>query len=317
MLETVLVPLDGSPAAEQAIPYAKALLASEGAIALLRVVPEADPMLTELHWSLAASDDAGMTAARKALQQVIARQQDGHLIWTSRTAQGDPAGQILQEISRDAIDVVVMATHGRGAIARALFGSVADRVSRESPVPVLLVRPQPEGAPSGAVEIRRLVVPLDGSPLAEDALPLAAEIARRHAAPVHFVRAVDLAAQLAPLAGEGMLSVSPSPEVYEQLTTGLTTDARNYLASVAERLEREGVTTTWAVLEGSPYFAIAGACQPGDLIVLTSHGRGGALRWLMGSVAEKLARDAPAPVLLVPSRGRGVEPDAGIADGKR
>ena len=71
------------------------------------------------------------------------------------------------------------------------------------------------------------------------------------------------------------------------------------------RLQYQGVDVGWDVLDGSPYSEIANAIQPEDLVVITSHGRGGIMRWLLGSVAEKLVREAPAPILLVPAADRG------------
>jgi nucleotide-binding universal stress UspA family protein len=123
--------------------------------------------------------------------------------------------------------------------------------------------------------------------------------------PVHLVRALNLAAVLMPLVDGGGLLVSPSPEVYEQMTESVERDAQEYLTAVAARIEEAGISVTWSVLEGSPFVAIAEATEIGDLLVTTSHGRGGVLRWLLGSVAEKLVREAPVPVLLVPSASRG------------
>jgi nucleotide-binding universal stress UspA family protein len=144
------------------------------------------------------------------------------------------------------------------------------------------------------------------------------DLAKHLGIPVHLVRALNLAAMLTTLGAEAGPLVSPSPEVYEQMTEAVERDARDYLTSVAARLEDDGVSATWAVLEGSPFFAIAEATKTGDLLVTTSHGRGGVLRWLLGSVAEKLVRDSPVPVLLVPSasRGTGIAP-ADAADGDR
>ena len=76
---------------------------------------------------------------------------------------------------------------------------------------------------------------------------------------------------------------------------------------VVARLRNDGAEVDGATLSGSPFFAISDAAAPDDLLVLTSHGRGGVRRWLLGSVAEKLVREAPAPVLLVPAAGRIAE----------
>jgi nucleotide-binding universal stress UspA family protein len=153
--------------------------------------------------------------------------------------------------------------------------------------------------------VQRLVVPLDGSELAEGALPLAVALARQQEIAISLVRAVDHASLLASLSDGTGLAFVPPGEVYQEMIESINSAARDYLASVAARVEKEGVKVTWAVWEGSPYVAITDATQRGDLIVLTSHGRGGALRWLMGSVAEKLVREASVPVLLVPSINRG------------
>lgn len=306
MISTVLIPLDGSSVAEQAIPYAQALLPDAESGVLLRVVPELDPLLTELMWTLeAASESAETAAARAELDRVKARLAGTRTRWTTDVVHGDPAAEILAAIRRHSIGLVAMTTHGRGALGRVTFGSVADRVSRASPIPVLLVRAHPDESPQTTVTIRRLVVPLDGSVLAEAALPVGVDRAKQLGIPVHLVRALNLAAVLTPLVDGGGLLVSPSPEVYEQMTEAVEREARDYLTSVAARLEDEGASATWEVLEGSPFFAIADATKTGDLLIATSHGRGGVLRWLMGSVAEKLVREAPVPVLLVPSPGRG------------
>lgn len=301
MISTVLVPLDGTTVAEQAIPYAQALLPDGGRVILFRVVPEPEPPLIELLWTLESPENATSEAARAALETTIARAHDARLRWEARVAQGHPAEQILQAAGHGGVDMVIMMTAGRGAIGRAVFGSVADRVSRASPVPVLLVRPRPESATATAAEIRRLVVPLDGSQLAEAALPPATEIARRRGILVSLVQAIDLTALLTPVSAGGVLTVPLAPEVYEQTVATVERGAREYLAAVAAGLQAEGVDASWTVLEGSPFFAIADATQPGDLIVMTSHGRGGVRRWLLGSVAEKLVREADAPVLLVGS----------------
>jgi len=300
MISTVLVPLDGSPVAEQAIPYAQALLPDGGEGVFLRVVPELDPLLTELVWTLESAPESTETAAVRAeLERVKARVGDTPVRWTTDVTSGDPAEEILEAISRHRSDLVAMTTHGRGALGRVTFGSVADRVSRESPVPVLLVRAHSDGLSPTTADIRRLVVPLDGSALAEASLPLVVDLAKRLGIPVRLVRALNLAAVLTPLVDGAGLLVSPSPEVTEQMTEAVERDARDYLTAVAARLEDEGVSATWSVLEGSPFYAIADATKTGDLLVTTSHGRGGVLRWLLGSVADKLIREAAAPVLLV------------------
>jgi nucleotide-binding universal stress UspA family protein len=321
MISSVVVPLDGSPEAEQAIPYARALLPTDGNVLLVTIVSDlgapaaSAPHLTD--WQRVhqpereAAYAAVLNAARAALQQIAARQPDAPANWSVEVALGDPASQILQIAAQRDADLVVMTTAGRGALGRLVFGSVADRVVRTSPVPVLLVRPAVTALAPEEVALTRLLVPLDGSELAEAALPVARELAQRLRIPMHLVLATNSAHVLATLGGRGPFSAAPPADLYTEWRSNLERDATTYLSEVARGLQAEGIAATWEVGSGAPYAEIAHAIQPGDLLVMTSHGRGGVMRWLLGSVAEKVVREAPAPVLLVPAAERGTAAQTG------
>jgi nucleotide-binding universal stress UspA family protein len=271
MTQPILVPLDGSNLAEQALPYAQQLAEPGCQLILLEVGQVEDELdLLERHGDSCA-----------ALE----------------TAVGDPAEQILRVAKDLNVGLIVMTTHGRGALGRWAFGSVADAVTRTSPVPVFVVRPR-----DGDIEItpvvQRVVVPLDGSPIAEEALPTATSLAQRLHVPVHLVTAIDVT-RLLPV--EMMPTVAFDAALYEETLAQLEADATAWLTQTAEQLQHEGVATTWAIVHGSPFLAISDAVKPGDVIVMTSHGRSGAKRWLLGSVAEKLIREGPVPVVLVPA----------------
>ena len=314
MISSVLVPLDGSPEAEQAIPYAQAVLPSGGNVLLFTAVSDlgtpmaGDPELTGWQRTPNPGQEAAyateLNAARAALQQIVAQRPDSPANWTVEVALGDPATQILQTIAQRGADLVAMTTHGRGTLGRFVFGSVADRIVRTSPVPVLLVRPALTAATEGSV-LARLLVPLDGSERAEAALPVAKGLAQRLAVPIQLVRATNSAQVLATLGGSGPFPATPPADIYDRLGNDLENEATTYLSGVAKDLRAEGIDARWEVGLGSPYAEIANAIKPGDLLVMTSHGRGGVMRWLLGSVAEKLVREAPAPVLLVPAANRG------------
>lgn len=269
----ILVPLDGSSFADQAIPYADALAGGACQLILLEVgEDEADEFaLAERH-----------AGACHRLE----------------TAVGDPADQILRAAEDFGAGMIVMTTHGRGALGRWAFGSVADKVTRLAPVPVLVVHPNGEDRTPGMPLVGRVVVPLDGSELAASALPAAEALARRLGLPIHLVSVVDadrlVPVELAPAAAFGA-------SVIERDLADMTAAAREALASHGERLRAAGVTTTWAVWEGSPYLVLADALRPGDVVVMASRGQRGMARWLLGSVSEKLIREGPAPVLLIPA----------------
>ncbi len=277
MTQPILVPLDGSKLAEQALPYAQKLAEPGCQLILLEVGQD--------------EDDLGL----------LERHADSCVALES--AVGDPAEQILRVAKDLNVGLIVMTTHGRGALGRWAFGSVADAVTRTSPVPVFVVHPR-DGDSEIVPVIQRVVVPLDGSPLAEEALPTAMSLARRLHVPVHLVTAIDVA-RILPV--EMMPTVAFDASLFEATVAQLEADATAWLTQAADQLQHEGVGTTWAILRGSPFLAIADAVKPGDVIVMTSHGHGGAKRWLLGSVAEKLIREGPVPVVLVPAGARDNE----------
>jgi nucleotide-binding universal stress UspA family protein len=121
---------------------------------------------------------------------------------------------------------------------------------------------------------------------------------------VHVVRAVDPVTAL-PMA-PGLFGAAPpvDAEVADQVWREAESQARLTVSDAVSQLKAAGVDASGAMLSGSPFFAIGEATKPGDLLILTSHGRGGVRRWLLGSVAEKLIREADAPVLLVPAPER-------------
>jgi nucleotide-binding universal stress UspA family protein len=285
MTQPILVPLDGSNLAEQALPYAEKLVEPGCQLVLLEVGEVGDDEFSALERH--AGSDVRL-----------------------ESAVGDPAEQILQ-VARDlGVGMIVMTTHGRGAVGRWAFGSVADEVTRTSPVPVFVVRPR-DGDTKIVSIIQRLVVPLDGSPLAEEALSTAMSLARRLRVPVHLVTAIDLA-KIVPV--EIMPTMAFDAALYGETVAQIEADTTTRLIQTAEQLQHEGVAITWAVLHGSPFLAITEAVKPGDVIVMTSRGLGGAKRWLLGSVAEKLIRDGPVPVVLVPTRERNEKaPSTGAA----
>ena len=129
-------------------------------------------------------------------------------------------------------------------------------------------------------------------------------LARRLHVPVHLVTAIDVT-KILPV--EIMPTVAFDAALYEEMVAQLEADATAWLTQTAEQLQHEGVATTWAILHGSPFLAITEAVKPGDVIVMTSRGLGGAKRWLLGSVAEKLIREGPVPVVLVPAGERNNE----------
>ena len=143
----------------------------------------------------------------------------------------------------------------------------------------------------------RIVVPLDGSELAEQALAHAEGIARMIGCPVHLVRVSDVTH----LARYGPYGLAIESAAFEQMLTEEERTCRYYLSRVERDLRGRGVSVTTEVRVGSVRRELNAATRPGDLIVMASHGRGGVARWFLGSVAEDMVRHATVPIMLVRS----------------
>ena len=211
-----------------------------------------------------------------------------------RSSIGSPAEEVLRVAEEEGCGIIAMSTHGRNAIARGILGSVTDRVVHASTLPVLTVTPEraKEYLNLEGASLSTVMVPLDGSELSERALPYAVELARALSLELLLVRAVNL--DSSSYGGYVHLTKIGSDEV-------LT--ATDYLDAMAEGLKRQGVRARFKVLRGSAPHALLSFAQetPNALIAMTTHGRSGLSRWLMGSVGEAMVRASSDPVLTIPS----------------
>jgi nucleotide-binding universal stress UspA family protein len=301
---SVLVPLDGSYLAEHAIPYGRALAGQEGQVVFLEVMPEPEPIRGLLGDLIVNAEEAG----KMYEEESITRLSDTAERWKQvagevqiETRQGAPTEQILKFAQEQNCDYIVMASHGKGALHRLAFGSVADEVARTSPTPVLMIHTGGEEPTIEAVSIKRLILPMDGSELAKAAIPVAIDIGKRLKAPAVVVQAItpDVVATTYP-----GTEAYYAADVYDELITQQENAAKAEMAQEAETLTKAGVDATASVLIGSVGEAIESVTAPGDIIIMTSHGRTGIKRFVLGSVAERLIRSGVAPVLLVPAPGR-------------
>lgn len=285
----IIVPLDGSARSEQALPFGLVLAdALRGKTTITQVVPRLDPP--------GAPEGGARETAKDYLQEIAAAQPTNAGI-EAVVLEGEPATEILRLAGKDRQTIIVMSTHGRGGLGRLVFGSVADEVARFGAVSVALVR---DGIAARPALPRTILVPVDGSPLAEQSLPLALDLAKRTGAALVLVRVVlpvwmTAAPGFAPEAA--YLSSEQAGEVEQQ---GID-EARRHLDLLARRLRDQGARVTWEVRFGRPAEEIVRAAdtiEP-DLILISSHGRSGVRRWALGSVAQEILQRGHAPVLIV------------------
>jgi nucleotide-binding universal stress UspA family protein/predicted transcriptional regulator len=289
----LLVPLDGSDVARVAVPYAAAIARlAHAAIHLLAVVEREPRGLTERSERIAAEiEERRRERLESVLDDVAADLRRQGIDVATETAAGDPVDAILAASGRHGAAMIVMATHGRGGVERAAMGSVADKVMRLGDRPTLLVRPPYLPVPLRPVDLRRLMVPLDGSPLAEAALAPAVELAAAAGADLALVR-------VEPWRTEGVAPLGTVPE-FVRLEEEAAAEAQAYLDSVCRRLPG-GIEVSPYVLRGRPAETLIDFARHEhiDLIVMTTHGRGGLRRLVLGSTADAVVR-AGVPALLV------------------
>ncbi len=314
MYHRILLTNDGSPLAAAAIPYAAALARQDDAeVLVLRVSHAAGDLPERIDgdtWERAIIAAGRVTVALEAeplLGEVVARlkaagvERAGSLV-----LRGEPGPTIAEAARAMGADLVVVSSHGLSGLRRAVLGSVADHVIRHAGnVPVLLCHPLP---PDVVTPFERIVVPLDGSPFAEAALQHAADIARSAGSTLILVRGIDSVARVIaasmPVAA-GVAVPGLSNQEAEEIVAAERGAIREELALVAARLATEGVPhTRIEIVEDLPSDAILQTAKRHDcrLVVMSTHGRGGLGRTLLGSVADEVTRhlDAGAVLLVHP-----------------
>jgi nucleotide-binding universal stress UspA family protein len=302
MYARLLVPLDGSPVAEQVLPYVRLLAKGfQAQVELLRIFEPISPSLADPAHRLYL--DQIIASARSHVEDYLegvaeSLRKDG-LTVSLTSHEGIPAPCIVQEAETVPATLVAMCSHGHSGITGWLLGSTTDKVLHATSQPVLIVRSRERQAIGPAVTLRSLLVPLDGSTIAEQALPHAIALAETLGLKVIVVRATppmqDYTLQFAS-------RVSYPFSRVEDLSKKADGDAREYLCAVCERLRGQGVPSVGKRLaHGDPASILidtAGEVRDA-LIVMTTHGASGLDRWIRGSVTDRVVRHSGDPVLVI------------------
>jgi nucleotide-binding universal stress UspA family protein len=298
MFRTILVPLDGSRLAEEALGSATATARRTGATLHLAMVH---------HPVMPSADSAAMTSAfteldrlahegeKRYLAHVAERiRAESDLVVQTALLEGAVADRLAAHATSLAADLVVMTTHGRGAVSRMWLGSVADELLRHLTMPLLLLRHRAPGTADGRSGYRRILVPLDGSARSEAILEPALTMCPPLGAHYTLLRVVTPPPALAEpdLAARGG---EPSDVMESERRR-----AAAYLDRIADRLEARGCHVSTQVIVGdAPARVIIEQGNPAvvDCIALATRGAAGVKRLLLGSVTDKVVRGAEVPVL--------------------
>jgi nucleotide-binding universal stress UspA family protein len=297
---TLLVPIDGSVFAEQALPVA------------LQIAREADAKLVLVRVHRVSGfkvDIQTWLDENRYLNQVQTDLLEaGNVVVSSSLIEGEEAEAITQHADAIGADLIVMTTHARGNVGRMLLGSVADQMVHLSHIPVLLVRPTTDAPLLGnRIKFPHILVPLDGSLLAEEALGEAKTLGQLLQARITLLRVINDLEECKALKTPGHLPGKILVEELKETEWQLEQKATTYLETVAAPLRAQGLdVSTQVVVSAQPADAIVETIKNDavDLVAMATHARQGMARLFLGSVADKVLRKAPVPLLMCPPGGR-------------
>jgi nucleotide-binding universal stress UspA family protein len=295
MYQKMLVPLDGSRLSEIVFPYAKDLAARLGLdIILLHVLSPKDSAILPLHQTYIEHKAQTM---KRQLREWQKKTEGGlearKLEVRGELAMGYPPEEIICHAEKNNVDLILMATHGRSGVRRWVMGSVADKVLCVSCIPIWLIRASTtESVTYDQWPRRTLLVPLDGSVLAEKVLPHVEILAKQPGKPLVDVVLLRVTEHPA-TSGQYFRNIPESREEIEQ-----------YLANIETRLKNANIKVQSKVVSGDPAEQIVGYGQenPFSIIVMSTHGHSGVSRWFYGSVATRVLEHASRPIFLVRPR---------------
>lgn len=310
MFRRIVVPVEGaandSAREAQVIEVARRLSEREGARLVLVHVDSAD-----------TADDRIATHA--AIINRAAELRSADVPVSVHFASGAPGESIARTAREEHADLVVIAPHQRPLLRTLLRPGVTGQLMRRAPAPLLIWPEQALGARAGAISESALdailaestaapapiIVPLDGSPEAERALPLAAALALSHQ---RTLLLVTVAAALPAFAGVEMAYPAMAYTAGAELPEDRLREGLRYLGAVRRELRADipelAVQTAGRIGEVAPRLAVLAAAHPGSVMVMATHGRGRALRLLLGSVATEMLSLTPVPLFIVPPQQR-------------
>lgn len=300
MFKRILVPLDGSKLAEAVLPVVAYFAEKFGATVLLLHAIEQDARAT-IHGERHLADAA---EAETYLSEVAARLTRPTVNVTKHVhtvQQADVARCINDHAIEYETDLVVLCAHGRGGLRDLIVGNIAQQVTSRGTTPVLFINPEKTGNVN-QYECKNILLPLDGTPHHEPALPVAKAIARTFGATIRLVNAVPTVGTLsAERAGAGILLPNAMTEILELAQRG----AVEYLQGMLKNLAAEGLQVSAEVARGEPAFSILDAERRAgsNLVVLATHGHSAVDAFWSGSVTPRVLAQSRAPVLLVRVQG--------------
>lgn len=297
MFKHLLVPLDGSPLAESALPVAAFLAEKISAkVTLLHVVEKEAPLEVHGQPHLSSAEEA-ITYLNKVSQQWFPKggMVDCHVHTAETTNVAESINAHRSELGHD---LIVMCTHGRGRALHLILGSMAQKIISMGPIPVLITHPEAKGAGQG-FSCGSILVPLDTDSDHAQAVPIAKELTRACGATLHLATVVP---SFGTLSGQMVAPSRLLPGTTSKMLDMQVQSAEDYLQAQGGALRSQGVATEFHVLRGNPAEVIVDFARQLaiDLIVLATHGRSGMDAFWEGSVAHRICSRSRISLLLIP-----------------
>ena len=287
LYKKILVPLDGSNAAEISLPYVEQIAAKLGAEIFVVSVRESDDDADHLHGYYLDHIVEQIQHQIKDFDPIIQLNIHADIL------QGKPAQQLIRFANEKNITLIVMSSYGSSGREPKLLGNIATKVLWSTDRPVLLIRtPASEEMISQKKLIQRILVPLDGSKTGETIIQCAEILAKALEAELVLFQALE---PLRTVAGFETVAPYSIPQSKESIKAS----AVDYLTALERPLKEKGIKTSIEIVWGSAAERIIEYSEATtDLVTISSHGRSGVGRWVFGSVTEKVLQIGDKPTLV-------------------
>jgi nucleotide-binding universal stress UspA family protein len=299
MFKRIVLALDGSELSEQSIPFARTLaFGLELPMDLLQIVESKDDQRVPSGSSLMTRrfltdlEHAATTYLRSIRSDLT---NDGVSSIRVLVKRGAVEEEIVRGAGDDPASLLVMTSHGTAGISRWNLGSATNHVIRHSKAPVMVIRALDQGEPARAMNgLQRIVIPLDGSEIAEAIERIGVDLASALSIPLTLLRVIPSGRQYQGYIPRGSsISNMKRNEVQSYLDSRVESNSSARIPSITTAV-REG-----DIAEQILEFA---SSIPGTLVAMTTHGRSGVQRWTLGSIADRVMRHSTEPVIILSVR---------------
>jgi len=297
MFKRILIALDGSDTAESIVPTVISIAQLFGSwVTLCSVIPH-DKSSFNISKSrfIEKIELESKQALTEYLHKLQSRLESKSINTDIIIKTGNPPHEIIELAENQDYDLIALATKGRSGIMRWMLGSVADHIIGSATTPILLISPTEdiEYSIDKPHKLNSIIIPLDGSKLAESVLPIAESIAIKASAVINLVQVIPTIVQV---------YLGSEHQAYPMdILADLEESGHKYLSKIERFLQLKGLNVHSKLIEGEASSSINNYCSTLDqsIITMTTRGYTGFSRWVLGSVADKIIRHVGEPVLLI------------------